>query len=294
MPPVFGPSSPSNARLWSCAGANGTRVAPVAQHEQRQLGTGQALLDHARAARVAERVARQVRAHRVARLGDRLGDDHALARGEAVGLDHVEPGQRLEERERAPPRRRRRTCACRAVGTPGASRARPSSTPSSPSRRGRGGGRSEREVAARASSASTTPATSGSSGPTTTRSASSSSASATTAAGSSASTGDALAERRPCPGCRARRRPRRRAASARDPTRARARGRRRRRRGRARHVTRRGAARRSGRAPGRHRRSVTGHAGELLDEPHVVARRGGSSSSRLGLLDVGPQPGSVS
>ena len=49
---------------------------------------------------VAERGAREVRLHRFARVGERLGDDDALARGEPVGLDDVEAGQRLEERER--------------------------------------------------------------------------------------------------------------------------------------------------------------------------------------------------
>ena len=71
MPPVFGPVSPSPMRLKSCAGRERHAVGrPVAQHEQRELGAGQALLDHERAAGVAERRARQVGAHRVARLGD--------------------------------------------------------------------------------------------------------------------------------------------------------------------------------------------------------------------------------
>ena len=106
MPPVFGPRSPSKARLWSCATAIGTASA-VAQREQRDLGTGETFLDHTRATGVAERGTREVRAHRVTRLGDRLGHDHALAGGEPVGLHHVQPGQRLEERDRAGLRRPR-------------------------------------------------------------------------------------------------------------------------------------------------------------------------------------------
>ena len=72
------------------------------------------------AAGVAERRARQVGAHRVARVGERLGDEHALARGEAVGLHDV--GAAAASRgTRAPrPRRRHRTRAWRAVGTPAA------------------------------------------------------------------------------------------------------------------------------------------------------------------------------
>ena len=120
MPPVLGPVSPSPMRLKSCAGASGSaRVGiAVAHDEQRQLGPGEALLDHERAAGVAERLAREVGAHRVARVGERLGDDHALARGEAVGLHDVGRRELLEERRARRPRRRRRSCAWRAVGTP--------------------------------------------------------------------------------------------------------------------------------------------------------------------------------
>ena len=109
MPPVFGPSSPSNARLWSCAIAIDAASRAVAEHEQRDLGPGEALFDHARAAGVAERVAREVRAHRIARFADRLGDDHALAGREPVGLDDVEPGQRARGTRTRRPRRPRRT-----------------------------------------------------------------------------------------------------------------------------------------------------------------------------------------
>ena len=98
----------------------------------------------------------------VTRLGDRLGDDHALARREPVGLDDVQPGQRLEERERAGflrPRRRSRGGRSGRRPRP----ARPSSTPSSPRAAPRPrSGRTPGDPAA--CTASTTPATSGSSG----------------------------------------------------------------------------------------------------------------------------------
>ena len=74
--------------------------AAVAEHEERQLGAGEALLDHHGAARVAERPTGEVLAHAVTGLGERLGDEDALPGGEPIGLDDVEPGQRLEVRER--------------------------------------------------------------------------------------------------------------------------------------------------------------------------------------------------
>ena len=122
---------------------------------------------------VAERGTRQIRAHRIARLGERLGHDDALAGRETVGLDHVEPGERVEKRERGVvvARAERRVARGRDARRDAA---RPSSTPSSlrASRRGP----ADRTPGPEASTASTTPATSGSSGPTTTRSASSLSA----------------------------------------------------------------------------------------------------------------------
>ena len=72
----------------------------VAHDEQRQLGAGEPLLDHEGAPGVAEGVTREVGAHGVAGLGDRLGDHHALARGEAVGLHDPRRGELLEVRQR--------------------------------------------------------------------------------------------------------------------------------------------------------------------------------------------------
>ena len=63
MPPVFGPASPSPTRLKSWAGAGRTASVAVAHREHRQLRPGHALLDHDRAAGVAERGARQLGPH---------------------------------------------------------------------------------------------------------------------------------------------------------------------------------------------------------------------------------------
>ena len=84
MPPVFGPSSPSKARLWSWALPRRQQVLAVGEDEEARLLAGHELLDHhPRAGAFGEdRVERRLR------LGDGRGDGHALAGGEAVGLDH--------------------------------------------------------------------------------------------------------------------------------------------------------------------------------------------------------------
>ena len=89
-------------RLKSCAGARGSAASGSPLHTTSSDSSGPvrpSSIDE-RAPGVAERLARQVGAHRVARLGERLGDDDALARGETVGLDHVGRRELLEERER--------------------------------------------------------------------------------------------------------------------------------------------------------------------------------------------------
>ncbi len=100
MPPVLGPSVAVADALEVLGGGEGHGAGAVADRQHRELGAGEALLDHDGAAGVPERLARQVLAR--SRLGPRrgLGDQHALAGGQAVGLDHVEPGQRVEEGER--------------------------------------------------------------------------------------------------------------------------------------------------------------------------------------------------
>src|ERR1700756_1720588 len=67
MPPVLGPWSPSKMRLWSWLEG---RASPL-----RAM------------ARVAELVAGEHHVDRVVRFLRARGDDHALARGEAIGLD---------------------------------------------------------------------------------------------------------------------------------------------------------------------------------------------------------------
>jgi hypothetical protein len=87
MPPVFGPVSPSPMRLWSCEVGQDDVVAARHDDEERGLLAEQAVLDEDLAAGGAEFVAREHVAHGGLGLGEGLGDDHALARGEAVGLD---------------------------------------------------------------------------------------------------------------------------------------------------------------------------------------------------------------
>src|SRR5580700_3756012 len=84
MPPVFGPWSPSRARLKSWAGSSGTAVTPSVTANSDTSGPSRnssiTTVPQARAR------ARQV-----------IGDQHALARRQAVSLDHVgraELGQR--------------------------------------------------------------------------------------------------------------------------------------------------------------------------------------------------------
>ena len=88
MPPVFGPRSPSSARLASRAAGQGDDVLAVAQREERQLVALQPLLDqHAPAGR-AEALADEAVLHGVVGLGGRAAHGHALAGRKAVGLDH--------------------------------------------------------------------------------------------------------------------------------------------------------------------------------------------------------------
>ena len=83
MPPVFGPVSPSPARLWSCAVPKGTSGGAVAEHEEARLFAGQAFLDHHLGIRLGK-----AGVDRRQRLVHRRRDGHPLAGGKAVGLDH--------------------------------------------------------------------------------------------------------------------------------------------------------------------------------------------------------------
>jgi hypothetical protein len=69
----------------------------VAEREDRQLGAGHALLDHHRAAGVAERLAGELGADVGLGLGPGGRHQHALAGGQPVGLDHPRPGELVEE-----------------------------------------------------------------------------------------------------------------------------------------------------------------------------------------------------
>ena len=84
MPPVFGPRSPSKARLWSWAVPSATQVLAVGEHEEARLLAGHELLDHHPRAGAGG----EDRVERRQRLAHGLGHGHALAGGEPVGLDH--------------------------------------------------------------------------------------------------------------------------------------------------------------------------------------------------------------
>ena len=86
MPPVFGPSSPSSARLKSWAGWSGSDRDAVGDGEEGDLGAVEELLDdHA------------VAGERVRPGGlEVVGDDDALARGETVVLDDVRGAEGVE------------------------------------------------------------------------------------------------------------------------------------------------------------------------------------------------------
>ena len=105
------------------------RPPPVADAQQRDLGADQALFDDHPPAGGPEGVARQLGGHVGDGLVERIGDQHALARSQAVGLDHVGRGQRAEEDGGRRARRRTRRGGRSAPGRrPGST----SSTPSSP------------------------------------------------------------------------------------------------------------------------------------------------------------------
>ena len=87
MPPVFGPLSPSKARLWSCAVVERDRGLAVAQREEGGFLAVEEFLDHDFDAGLAQAAAE----HHVDRrfgLGEGLRHHDALAGGEPVGLDH--------------------------------------------------------------------------------------------------------------------------------------------------------------------------------------------------------------
>jgi len=69
-------------------GAEGDDRGAVGEREEARLLAFDELLDHDLRARAAERPAEHV-GERVLGLGEGLGDHHALARREAIGLEHI-------------------------------------------------------------------------------------------------------------------------------------------------------------------------------------------------------------
>ena len=119
MPPVFGPRSSSTDPLVILRGAERhARASPSHEDEERDLGSGEALLDHEPRAGGAELPIEHRRAD--GRLGLRrvLGDDDALAGGEAVGLDDDREAEVARRTRRRAPRRRSSQTTNRAVGMP--------------------------------------------------------------------------------------------------------------------------------------------------------------------------------
>ena len=167
MPPVFGPVSPSPMRLKSCAGAIGTARSPSHSASSDSSSPSRNSSTSTRAPASPKRRSTKKSRSACLGLGGRLGDDHSLAGGEAVRLQHggvggaVHLGLRLLVRGELDPGRGRHARLAHQLLRERLAALDP-----------RGRGRAGRTPAGpRASSASTTPATSGASGPTTVRSA---------------------------------------------------------------------------------------------------------------------------
>ena len=90
MPPVLGPSSPSRRRLKSWAGLSGSTWSPSLRKKSDTSGP----------ARNSSTSTRPDAAGSASRVRERgvavVGDDDALARGEAVGLDDVRGAELVE------------------------------------------------------------------------------------------------------------------------------------------------------------------------------------------------------
>ena len=111
IPPVFGPVSPPDALVILRRRQNHV-VAPRHHHENRGLFAEETVLDQDLSPARAKLPALEHLAHRRFGFGERLRDDHAFARGQAVGFDHDRDRARAKIRERrrdlAEERRRRR------------------------------------------------------------------------------------------------------------------------------------------------------------------------------------------
>ena len=88
MPPVLGPVSPSPDALVVLGRGQRQRMLPVDQGEEAQLLAFEEFLDDDFGSGGAEDLVGHHGVDRFAGLLERLGDDHALAGGEPVGLDH--------------------------------------------------------------------------------------------------------------------------------------------------------------------------------------------------------------
>ena len=88
MPPVFGPLSPSKARLWSCAPTSGSACSPSQSAKKLASSPSMNSSITTEAPAAPKRLPDSMSRAAVDRLLDRLGHDHALAGGEPVGLDH--------------------------------------------------------------------------------------------------------------------------------------------------------------------------------------------------------------
>ena len=100
IPPVFGPRSPSKARLKSWATGSATRRDAVAQREDRDLGPFEQLLDD-------ERPGEAVELREPGRdVGLRRADDDTLSGRKAVRLQHARRDRLGEPRRRRHARRR--------------------------------------------------------------------------------------------------------------------------------------------------------------------------------------------
>ena len=87
MPPVLGPRSPSPTRLKSCAGSSGTTVGPSTRQNSDTSGPSRYVSSSTGCPSSSRPMA-------CARAASRsVGDDHALAGGQAVVLDDVGRGE---------------------------------------------------------------------------------------------------------------------------------------------------------------------------------------------------------
>jgi hypothetical protein len=87
MPPVLGPVSPSNARLWSPAVASGRAVLPSHRAKNETSSPSRQSSMRTSAPAAPKRPEKTSRTAACASANAR-GDRHALARRQAVGLDH--------------------------------------------------------------------------------------------------------------------------------------------------------------------------------------------------------------